>query len=200
MAEQIRQRSYKKNVLAGALALGMGLFAGYYGRDDRLDLFGDLHRRRSDAEIEAERQRATKKLFTEADAFGKYTMEFLSSVSTPKAVHVGTLEGGNGLLGKLDTFVRGDNLATLSHKVGQTCLTDTAYDIERPAWSEQENPHAAPAQLVKFGEYIVVQSSVPDMPPLQFIVDENNAVLAPTDPVTIVMLAAHNCELTPPTG
>lgn len=182
-----------RNVRRGALVVA-GALLSFYGRDSRLDLAGDLHQRRSAAEIEAEVTESTRLLYEASDAAGKYELAYLQPERAEKTVKVGSLEGGNGLLGKLDAFFRGDNLAKLYHPVGKICLTGSAYDTVLPEWPRRNEPDARPAELLEFGEIIVIQPSNNQLPPIQFRYDVDSASLIASDETTEFMLLGNGCE------
>ncbi len=172
-----------------------GLCVGYLCKENSWDLAGDLHRRRTPTEIEIEVERSTRKLYEAADSAEKYELAYLRPEGWDKVIKVGTLEGGNGILGKIDTFFRGDSIAKLSHRIGELCLTESSYDIVRPEWSMRRESDAPAAKLVEFGNVLIVQPSNDDLPSIQFTYSVADATLVARDKITNQILIDNGCEV-----
>lgn len=186
--------SIAKVVSVGAISCAASFTAFYYGQDSRQDWLGDLHRRRTDAEVEEEVLEAKRELYDRADAAEKYALTFLAARGLSKSVKVGSLEGGKGIAGKVDTIIRGGSLAEMTHPVGDNCLNGTPYDTEQPAWSQLLEPGARPAQLQEYEEFggvIAVKPWDKSLPPIYLKYDPGVASLVPVDEATASVLAHY---------
>lgn len=161
---------------------------GIFG-DGNIDLGGDLHRRRSQDEMEEIAAAMKAERYTEASTADRYSMLFLQD-PYPDTVEVGELEDGNGFIGKIQAVTAtGEN-----YEIGQDCLAGTAFDITASEIRGRASGDInAVASLSIEERDVVIYPAVSLGTPIRFN-QEDSDILQPADDHTASTLDAYGCE------